>query len=194
MTKNVLQSSLMQGKSSLEFAGRLSLALIKAGMKASTLASKAGVSKGYVSDLLKGKKGFPSAETCKKFSEVLGVPQIWLFSGDEPTVFAVRDGNPKDRYPPENEENAEWLADGLPPDLAAKLASATAPLRQMQAQIQAATEPLRRAQSDIIAALQRPPFSLLELQERMQAANAWPASATDGKLTPGQLWAKYAPK
>ncbi len=72
----------MQEKSSLDFAGRLTHALKHSGVKASHLATKAGVSKGYVSELLKGNKSSPSIETCKKFSEVLNVPMVWLFDGE----------------------------------------------------------------------------------------------------------------
>lgn len=72
----------MQEKSSLNFAARLAHALKHSGVKASHLASKAGVSKGYVSELLKGNKQSPSIETCRKFAEVLDVSMVWLFDGD----------------------------------------------------------------------------------------------------------------
>jgi hypothetical protein len=37
------------------------------------------------------------------------------------------------------------------------------------------------------------PFTLAELESRMTAASAWPATAADRHLTPAQLWQKYAP-
>lgn len=73
----------MQEKSSLEFAGRLKIALVERGLRASALAEKAGISKGYVSELLKGKKAEPSFDACKKFAEVLGCSPSWLLFGCE---------------------------------------------------------------------------------------------------------------
>lgn len=61
----------MQEKSSLEFAGRLAQAMANRGIKAARLAEITGVSKGYLSELLKGKKVAPSFEVIKKFAEVL---------------------------------------------------------------------------------------------------------------------------
>jgi hypothetical protein len=48
--------------------------------------------------------------------------------------------------------------------------------------------------NDKIQAALAAAFTIDELQRRMENAGAWPASAEDGKLSPGQLWTKYAPK
>lgn len=74
----------MQDESSLKFAARLALALRQAHMRASRLAENAHVSKGYVSDLLSGKKERPSIDVCVEFAKVLGVSLPWLAYGEEP--------------------------------------------------------------------------------------------------------------
>lgn len=51
-------------------------------MRAARLAVEAGVSKGYLSELVNGAKAQPSIETCKKFAEVLGVSLGWLYDGE----------------------------------------------------------------------------------------------------------------
>lgn len=175
----------MQEKSSLDFAGRLSLSLAKAGMKASTLASMAGVSKGYVSDLLKRKKESPSTETCKKFAEVLSVPQVWLFFGDDA---AVREANPKDSPALSAEKiaaDAALFPDATPEELdsarrdLSKIGDALAPYRDFHAKMAA-------VQALFIDS------SYSELRTLMRSTNAWPPAGEDENLSFTQLWKKYA--
>lgn len=71
----------MQEKSSPEFSDRLKNAMLTAGVKASALAANAGISKGYVSELLKGGKSAPSFETVRKFADVLHCSPGWLLYG-----------------------------------------------------------------------------------------------------------------
>ena len=52
---------------------------------------------------------------------------------------------------------------------------------------------MREQLDKIQASYQSGPFTLAELETRMRNADAWPASPEDGKLTPAQLWQKYAP-
>lgn len=72
----------MQEKSSLMFSIRLRESLDRAGLLPGELAAKAGISKGYVSGLLKGTKTAPSIKICRKFSEVLGIDHLWLLGND----------------------------------------------------------------------------------------------------------------
>lgn len=53
------------------------------GLKAARLALGAGISKGYLSELLKGRKEAPSFEVVKKFADVLGCSPRWLLTGHE---------------------------------------------------------------------------------------------------------------
>ena len=89
-------------------------------------------------------------------------------------------GKPKD-YPAGNGEKVS------PEDTLLHDASPEAAMQRLAA--------VSAAFSSQLAALQiTPPFSLQDLEDRMRAANAWPASAEDRKLSPGTLWQKYAPK
>ena len=56
--------------------------MVRAGMKQARLAEITGFSKGYISDLVSGKKSGPSVEAGKKFAEVLGVSPEWLMTGN----------------------------------------------------------------------------------------------------------------
>lgn len=58
--------------------------MVQAGIKQSKLAELAGVSKGYVSELVSGAKKSPSVEASKKFAEILGVSPEWLLTGHAP--------------------------------------------------------------------------------------------------------------
>jgi transcriptional regulator with XRE-family HTH domain len=71
----------MQEISSLKFSDQFRKAMQECGLSAAKIAEKSGVSKGYVSGLLAGKKNTPSSEIIKKFSEVLGVNARWLLDG-----------------------------------------------------------------------------------------------------------------
>lgn len=73
----------MQEESSLKFAERLKIAMAESGLKAARLAAGTGISKGYLSELLKGHKEAPSFEVVKKFAEVLGCSPRWLLTGHE---------------------------------------------------------------------------------------------------------------
>jgi len=64
------------------FAERLETAIQRAGFRASDLARAAGVSKGYVSELLRGGKSEPSARVAHRFAEVLHCDLLWLLSGN----------------------------------------------------------------------------------------------------------------
>lgn len=177
----------MQAKSSLDFAGRLSLALAGAGMKAATLAAKSQVSKGYVSDLLKRKKEFPSAETCKKFSEVLGVPQVWLYLGEG--NLPGNEGNPKDHPEPPSKEISEDAA--LFPN--ASLHELEEARRKLST-IEDALTPYRAYQAKMAAFQAAFTDSIYaRLRGHMQLANAWPPTGEDDSLSFTQLWEKYAP-
>jgi hypothetical protein len=44
-----------------------------------------------------------------------------------------------------------------------------------------------------LAASTRPAFTLAQLEERMRAAGAWPATGPDRDLPLADLWQKYAP-
>lgn len=59
------------------------------GMKATELSEKANVSKGYVSEILKGVKKSPSFPTCKKIADVLSVSPAWLLYGEEAPASVV---------------------------------------------------------------------------------------------------------
>lgn len=51
------------------------------GFKPARLASESAVSKGYLSELLKGNKAAPSFEVVKKFADVLDSSPQWLLYG-----------------------------------------------------------------------------------------------------------------
>lgn len=70
----------MQDESSSKFSIRLQRAMADFGINAAELAEKSCVSKGYLSEIIKGKKGAPSFETCKKIADVLNVsPSVLVF-------------------------------------------------------------------------------------------------------------------
>ena len=57
--------------------------MARAGMNQAKLVAKTGRSKGYVSEILSGKKEKPSIDICGEFAEVLGCSPLWLFDGTE---------------------------------------------------------------------------------------------------------------
>jgi transcriptional regulator with XRE-family HTH domain len=83
------------------------------GMNAAELCVSAQVSKGYLSEILNGKKAVPSFKTCKKFSDVLQISLTWLIYGEgtleestvreDPPAYRVRQraGNEALREPQE---------------------------------------------------------------------------------------------
>ena len=79
------------------------------GVKPSALAENAGVSKGYISGILKGIKPPPSFEVCKKFSEVLQVSPSWLLFGDDgrSPIVLNEDPTPYGAKPPPEPTMAE---------------------------------------------------------------------------------------
>lgn len=78
---NVLLGSPMQEESSSKFVFRLKRAMADRGLKASHLAAEAEIAKGYLSEVLSGRKGVPSFETCKKIADVLKISPEWLMFG-----------------------------------------------------------------------------------------------------------------
>ena len=146
----------------------------------------AGVSKGYVSDLLKKKKESPSTETCKKFAEVLSVHPVWLFLG---TTEAVRSADPKDSTglsAKKIAEDAALFPDATPEELEearrglSVITDALAPYRDFQSKM-----------ADVQASFIDSTYS--ELRTLMKSANAWPPAGEDENLSFTQLWQKYAP-
>ena len=161
----------MQEKSSLDFSGRLALALKSGGVRASHLAEKAGVSKGYVSELLKGNKSRPSIETCKKFAEVLSIPMIWLFDGGDAALNLGKNDREKSSATTTQSTLKESMG-------------------QMRGQLQSITAQVELWYEELSTLGD---FSYSDLQARLQSAGALPVSPQDARLTPAQLWGKYAP-
>ena len=71
----------MQENSSEKFSSRLKRVLRARAWLAADLARATGVSKGYISSLLKDAKPDPSIRMSAKFSEVLRCDPTWLVSG-----------------------------------------------------------------------------------------------------------------
>ena len=72
----------MQEKTSLKFSERFSREIKRSGIKGKEIASIAGVSAGYISDLRTGKKSNPSHEAVKKFSKILQCDFHYLLTGE----------------------------------------------------------------------------------------------------------------
>jgi hypothetical protein len=93
-------------------------------------------------------------------------------------------GNPKN---PDAVPGKKFLVDStlFPDSTPEDLESTRQELAQMASRVAA-------LQARLVPAITAP-FTLAELEARMRAAGAWPASAEDRKLSPGTLWQKYAP-
>ncbi len=78
-----------------------------------------------------------------------------------------------------------------PPQPGKKVSSEMDPLQTLQAQVAAIQARLDATFSPIQKIVSE--FPMEELISRMQAANAWPPSPEDGKLSPALLMLKYAP-
>jgi hypothetical protein len=78
-----------------------------------------------------------------------------------------------------------------PPQPGKKVSSEMDPLQTLQAQVAAIQARLDATFSPIQKIVSE--FPMAELISRMQAANAWPPSPEDGKLSPALLMLKYAP-
>ena len=90
-------------------------------------------------------------------------------------AIADNEANPKDSAPAPGE----------------KVSAVDDPLRSVQAQLAAIQARLDASFSPVHKIVAE--FPLNELILHMQAAGAWPHSQADGKLSPAQLWQKYAP-
>jgi hypothetical protein len=65
-----------------------------------------------------------------------------------------------------------------------RIAQMSAELASIQSKLASAFAPAKKTIAE---------FPMDELRRHMMAAGAWPYSKEDGKLTPAQLWQKYAP-
>jgi transcriptional regulator with XRE-family HTH domain len=107
----------VQEKSSLIFSERFSRAIARAGMKQARISEITGISKGYLSELLSGKKPGPSPEAGKKLAEVLGVSPEWLMFGDQMSfgANAQSSGFPKETGVGENANTSYVLKEEATP-------------------------------------------------------------------------------
>lgn len=70
-----------------DFAGRLSKALEKAGIRPSRLEELAGLEDGAVDRMLAGAGPLPDDGKCRAIATATGVPAVWLTEGDETTNY-----------------------------------------------------------------------------------------------------------
>lgn len=66
------------------FTRRLRVAVELRAVGVNELGRMAGLSPGYGTRLLKGDRGMPNAETCRRLAERLGINLMWLMYGDGP--------------------------------------------------------------------------------------------------------------
>ena len=126
--------------------------------------------------------------TAKALRKLEAAEQAAGISAAKPK-FAVREANPKD-LPTGNGEkfsaDTTLFPDAAPEDLEAarrEIAMISSRLAAIQARLDSSFAPVQKAIQD---------FPMDELKRHMAAAGAWPYSKEDGKLTPAQLWKKYA--
>lgn len=88
--------------------------MTRAGIKQARISEITGISKGYLSELLSGKKPGPSPEAGKKLAEVLGVSPEWLVLGIEENATSVSHLNNLPPGQPVNYESSVVREDETP--------------------------------------------------------------------------------